>query len=263
MRKTLWLSSFSILILAGIAASIGILYPNVYNDNGFLKTAWLSNDWITITIAIPTLLSVMFFWKRYQIKADLVWLGLMNYFFYNYSFYLFGSAFNSIFLIYVLICSLSFFSMLGFLSLLNVNEIAFERITTKWITIFLLLLSCMLCLIEIPSCLQFISNGKLPELNLKTGQPTNIVYALDLTFVVPAMLIASVLNLKKNVWGGVISIMMLVKAAMYGLVLTSGTIQLIKQGETDPLLPIWIFISLGGIIGLFFMLKTSRVKESI
>ncbi|HEX7458435.1 MAG TPA: hypothetical protein VF301_08375 [Ginsengibacter sp.] len=262
MRKTLWLSSCLIFLSATVATLIGICKSYLYNDNDFVRTAWLANDWITLIIVIPAFLIAMFFLKRQGMKAELVWLGLLNYFLYNYAFYLFGAVFNSMFLLYVLICFLSFFSMLGFFSILQISNISFDAKTTKWITFFLLLLSVMLCLIEIPPCIQFISDSKIPELNLKTGLHTNVVYALDLTFIVPCMVIASVLNLKKNIWGGVISVIMLVKASTYGLVLISGTILLMQKGQTDPLLPVWIFIAAGGIFGLYFMLKNSVTKQS-
>jgi len=259
MKKPLSLASALILITATAASLTGLFKSNLYNDNSFVRAAWLANDWVTLVIVIPGLLMTMFFSKKHGIKAALVWLGLLSYFFYSYAFYLFGAVFNTMFLLYVLICFLSIFSMSGFFLILPISKITFGAKTTKWTTFFLLLLSVLLCLIEIPPCIQFISTGKIPELNLKTGHPTNIVYALDLTFIVPCMIIASVLNLKKNVWGGVISVMMLVKAATYGLVLISGSIILIQKGTADPLLPVWIFISTGGITGLYFMLKNSEI----
>jgi hypothetical protein len=75
------------------------------------------------------------------------------------------------------------------------------------------------------------------------------------------MIISSVLNYKKNVWGGIISAVMLVKAVGYGSVLISGTLSLMSKGENDPLLAIWIFIAAGGLIGLFLLLKNLRVDE--
>ena len=262
MRKILRLSSSLILILATIATFFGIFKSYLYNDNDFVRTAWLANDWITLLIVIPAFLATLLVANKQGIKSELVWLGLLNYFLYNYAFYLFGAVFNSMFLLYVSICFLSFFSMLGFFSNLEVGKINFDAKTTNWITAFLLLLSVMLCLIEIPPCIQFISNGKIPELNLKTGLHTNIVYALDLTFIVPCMVIASVLNFRKNIWGGVISVIMLVKASTYGLVLISGTVLLMQKGQTDPLLPVWIFIAISGIFGLFFMLRNSETKQT-
>jgi len=261
MRKILAISSCLIFMLATVASFAGISQSFLYKDNDFVKTAWLANDWITLIIAIPAFLIAMFFGKKQIVKAELVWLGLLNYFLYNYAFYLFGAVFNRMFLLYVLICSLSFFSILGYFSILEVRKIRFDDKIIKWITVFLLLLSVMLCLIEIPPCIEFISDDKIPVLNIKTGLHTNVVYALDLTFIVPCMVIASVLNLKKNIWGGIISVIMLVKAATYGLVLVSGTILLMQKGQADPLLPVWIFIAAGGILGLYFMLKYTATKQ--
>lgn len=258
MRKNLFITSSLIIVLAAASAFLGIFRSDLYHDNAFVKTAWLANDWVTLLVAIPALLMTMILSRRKEIKAELIWIGLLGYFFYNYAFYLFGAVFNSLFLPYVFICSLSFFSILGFFSILPVHTLVFEPKTTRWVNVFLLLLSVMLCLIEIPPCIQFVTAGKIPELNLKTGHPTNIVYALDLTFIVPCMLIAAILNFRKNVWGGVLSIFMLVKASTYGLVLISGTILLIHKGETDPLFPVWIFITAGGIFGSWLMLKNLK-----
>jgi hypothetical protein len=248
--------------LTSLATLIGIFKSNLYNDNDFVRTAWLANDLTTLIVVIPAFLIVMLCQKKQGIKAELVWLGLLNYFLYNYAFYLFGAVFNSMFLLYVSICFLSLFSIFGFLSTLQTSKISFDAKVIKWVTVFLLLLSVMLCLLEIPPCIQFISTGKIPELNLKTGLHTNIVYALDLTFIVPSMVIASILNVKENIWGRVISIIMLVKASTYGLVLISGTILLMQKGQTDPLLSVWIFITAGGIFGLYFMLKKAVTNQS-
>jgi hypothetical protein len=136
MRKNLWFSSCLISFLAIIATLIGIFKSDLYNDNDFVRTAWLANDWITLIIVIPAFLILMFFLKKQIIKAELVWLGLLNYFFYNYSFYLFGSVFNNMFLLYVLICSLSFSSIVGYFSILPMSNIIFDAKTTNWITVF-------------------------------------------------------------------------------------------------------------------------------
>lgn len=256
MQKTITISSGLILIFAGVASFLGILNSDLYHDNSFVKTVWQANDWITFLFVIPSLLIVMLLSKKMKAKAVLVWLGLLSYFFYNYAFYLFGAVFNSMFLLYVFICALSFYSMLGICSTLPVHEFNFEPRTTKWVSIFLIMLCIMLCLIEIPPCINFIVKGEIPQLNLITGHPTNIVYALDLTFIVPAMLIAAILNFKKNVWGGIFSLIMLVKASTYGLVLISGTISLMLKGDSDPLFPVWIFITSGGIIGVILMLRS-------
>jgi hypothetical protein len=57
---------------------------------------------------------------------------------------------------------------------------------------------------------------------------------------------------------------LLVKATAYGLVLSSGTILLmINKTNADPLLPFYIFISLGGITGLILLLKSVNISKEM
>ncbi len=256
MRDSLKLGTLALFICAGSAAFLGIFNANLYNDNNFVRGAWLANDWVTLLVALP-LLAFAFIWRNK--KSDLLWLGVLSYLFYNYCFYLFGANFNDAFLFYVAIVSLSFFGIIGKAAIISIQAYKFNWKIGNWNSAFLLLLSVMLCIIEIPPCIEYIKSGKIPDLNLKTNHPTNVVYALDLSFIVPGMLISSILNLKKNVWGGVLTTMMLVKAVTYGCVLIAGTIALMIKGERDPLLPVWIFITAGGAFFLILQLYTLKV----
>ena len=256
MRTSIHFATFFLIISSASAALLGIFDSGLYNDNDFVRTAWLANDWVTLIVGLP-LLVFAFLWRNY--KSNLLYLGILSYFFYNYCFYLFGANFNKVFLLYVLIVSCSFFGLIGKAATLDIHRYDFNWKVGRWISVFLLLLSVMLCIIEIPPCIEYIRSGRIPELNLKTSHPTNIVYALDLSFIVPGMLIGSILTLKNIRWGGIIVTMMLVKAVTYGCVLLAGTISLMHRGERDPLLPVWIFITGGGIFFLLLQLVTLKV----
>ena len=247
--------------LAAIASGIGIFNPEIFHDNDFVKSAWYANDWVTLAVVVPVLIIALVLSKNVDFKPKLIWLGLMGYLFYNYAFYLFGAAFNNIFLLYVAIYTLSFFSLiLGLMALPIKNIIGTSRIL-RGVSFFLLLISAMLCLVEIPPCFTFITTGAMPEIVLKSQIHTSIVYALDLSFVVPVMVLAAMLLWQNKAWGIVLSAMMLVKCFTYGLVLSFGTILIMKKGlDNDPLLPVWIFITVGGLAGLFILLR--NVKSS-
>ncbi|MCY7293157.1 MAG: hypothetical protein LH615_13345 [Ferruginibacter sp.] len=256
-------------ILAAIASGIGLFNAEIYNDNAFVKSAWYANDWVTLVVAVPSLIIALVLSKNGDFKPKLVWLGLMGYLFYNYAFYLFGAAFNNIFLLYVAIYTLSFFALIMGLAALPVqNIIGTSKILRNEIPIlsgqravsfFLILISIMLCLVEIPPCFTFITKGAIPEIIVKTQIHTSIVYALDLSFVVPAMVLGAILLWQNKGWGIILSAMMLVKCFTYGLVLTFGTFLLMKKGlSNDPLLPVWIFITVGGLVGVFILLKNVK-----
>jgi len=73
------------------------------------------------------------------------------------------------------------------------------------------------------------------------------------------MVLGAILLWQNNSWGIVLSAIMLVKCFTYGLVLTFGTLLLMKKGiVNDPLLPVWIFITVGGLVGLFILFKNVK-----
>jgi hypothetical protein len=184
----------------------------------------------------------------------MVWLAIMAYMIYNYAFYLFGAAFNKFFLLYVFIFSLSLYTLITGLSIIDKRQImrhvkaAFPR---KWASVFLLLVALPLAIVEIGQYINFISTERLPE-------APSLVFALDLSIVVPITILASILLWKKNAWGYILGAIMLIKSFAYGLVLVVGTILVATintSGKWDPLMTFYIFVMAGGLIFGWLLLK--------
>ena len=238
------------------------MYLISIKDSEMIKKGWFANDLITIPLAI-LLLSILILQKRGDERPILVWLGLMLYMCYNFAFYLFGAKFNEFFLIYVALFSLSLNSII--IGLLNVNvyalhEVSGGRTRRLLISAFLFLLAIPLSIVEIKQCLTYIFSGRTPDV------PT-LIFALDLSTVVPTTVLASILLWKNRPWGNVLAMMMLVKSFAYGLVLVTGTLLINASGITpmDPLLPFYIFLVIGGLgFGWLHLsaLRPSRQKIS-
>ncbi len=258
--KTSFYLSIIATILAAIASGIGVFNAEIYNDNAFVRSAWYANDWVTLVVVVPSLSIALVLSKNGNFKPKLIWMGLMGYLFYNYAFYLFGSAFNNIFLLYVAIYTLSFFALIVGLAALPVQNIIGTSKILRGVSFFLILILVMLCIVEVLPCIIFITKGETPEIVVKTQLHTSIVYALDLSFVIPAMVLGAILLWQKKGWGIVLSAMMLVKCFTYGLVLAFGTFVIMQKGlGNDPLLPVWIFITVGGLVGVFILLNLSLI----
>jgi hypothetical protein len=214
-----------------------------------------------VAVVVTLLIIALVLSKNTDFKPKLVWMGLMGFLFYNYAFYLFGAAFNNVFLLYIAIYTLSFFALIFGLAALPVKNITGTSKLLRAVSVFLLLISAMLCLVEISPCFTFITTGAMPEIVVKSKIHTSIVYALDLSFVMPAMVLGAMLLWQNKAWGIVPSAMRLVKCFTYGLFLSFGTILIIKKGlDNDPLLPVWIFITVGGLIGLYILLRNVKTK---
>lgn len=90
MQNILHGLTISIAAMTGNASLGGLTIPNLYRDNAFHKAVWQANDPITILLT-PAVIVSHHHCRRGDASAQLFWLGLLLYMFYNYAFYLFGA----------------------------------------------------------------------------------------------------------------------------------------------------------------------------
>jgi hypothetical protein len=263
-NKSAFILSYIVSFLAIIACCGGLFIKNLYQDNAFVKLAWFTNDVITLFLIVPILFTSIFYAKKGNVRWLLILLGLLGYFFYNFAFYLFGATFNVFFLIYAALVSTSVFAIVIFISHSNLENIAVkfsEKTPVKWISVYLFLVTLMLFLVELSMIFPFLISNKLPKTIIQTGNITSIVFALDFTIVIPVSITASILLWQRNSWGFVLGIIMLLKGFFYGLVLSFGTIGLANSnafGKWDPLLPLYVSIAVGGLLGCWLLLKNFK-----
>lgn len=246
-----WLT-YAIVMLAVTATLGGLFIPNLYRDSIAIKTVWRGNDAVTLFL-LPFLLAAHHHFQNGNQRAALLWLGLLLYMFYNYAFYLFGAAFNTFFLIYAGLFSLSLYTFLIGIYHINVKAIGLSvrvPLRAKVTSVFLFLVALPLATVELRDCISFIFTGKEPAIPV-------LVLSLDLTLVIPNTLLSAILLWRGNQWGYVLSAIMLVKSFTYGMVLVVGTILSGATGVAprDPLLPFYIFICAGGLIFLFLLVN--------
>lgn len=240
-------------MLTVVATTTGLFAGDIYRDNNFVKTAWQASDWVTLSAVVPALLLILL--NRSKVVVQLLWAGVLGYLIYNYAFYLLGALFNENFLVYVGIVASATWAMVALLRRMPVQSLQLTTRYHRWVSGYLFFIALMLLAVEVAPTIHYGFTSALPDIVVKSNHPTSVVYALDLTMVVPTCIVAGYWLWTKKPWGVVLSAIMLVKAAAYGLVLCSGTILLMmRQVESDPLLPFYVFIMVGGIVGLFVLL---------
>ena len=166
-RKPVITLSILIAILAAIASAGGLLLNGLYRDNAFVTTTWLGNDAITLFLAVPILIASLIFSQRGSVRAQLIWMGALDYMLYNYAFYLLGAAFNWFFLLYAALLALSILALLFGLIRLDVAAVgrsARPQMPVKWIGGYFLFVSFGLGSVYLIQSIGFITTGTLPAI---------------------------------------------------------------------------------------------------
>ena len=248
--KPVFILSILIALLAIFVSIGGLTLNGLYRDNAFVKTTWLGNDWVTLTLAVPILVAALFYSSRGSLKAQLIWMGMLDYMLYNYAFYLFGSAFNWFFLIYVALVGLSIFALIFGLVNLDVDGISQQfrdRTPVKWIGGYFLFVVGGLGIVYLVQSIGFILTGQLPVIIPRSGHITNVVFALDLTMVVPWLTLGAIWLMQRKPWGYIIAGILGIKAPLYTLILTVNSYLVMKGGlgGADEL-PLWATLTVLG-----------------
>ena len=243
-----------LIALLAIAASTGGLFLHgLYRDNLFVTSAWKGNDLVTLFVVVPLQLVALFLAVRGSLRAQLVWLGTLDYMLYNYAFYLFAATFNWFFLLYVALLGLSIFALIFGLVNLDIDAIGKrvrKGIPVRWIAGYMLLVAAGLTLIYTAQSIAFIFTGEVPPIVALSEHPTNIVFALDLTLLVPFLALGAFWLLQRKVWGYVLAGILTVKGPAYTLVLTAGSLWAANAGvpEAGAETPLWLGLTVIGLL---------------
>jgi hypothetical protein len=184
---------------------------------------------------------------------------MLAYTLYNFAYYLFGAAFNSLFLIYVALFDLSMFALIFALVRLDVNDIGrgFRASTpVRWIAGYMGFVALGLTVVYGAASLDFVATGQVPEIVTLTGHLTSIVYALDLTLVVPWFVLGAIWLWQRRPWGYVLATILNVKGAAYMLALSAVTISAVHAGASEDLsqVGLWGAIGVLSLVASVFLL---------
>jgi hypothetical protein len=253
----------AVALLMFAASLWGLLGEGLYLDNPLVRSGWLGNDVVTLLVATPALVAALLSARRGSTRGRLVWLGLLAYTFYNYAFYLFGTAYNALFLVYVAIMTASGFALAFGLSNLDAVSIAghFRPETpVKRIAAYVAVISALLGGFWIVVTLQSLVRGRPPAMMEATGGTTNLVAALDLSLVVTVGALAGFWLWHRRPWGYVLATIWNVKGAVYMLALSAASITAWRAGAAANItqLGLWAPIGIGCTMASLVLLRSCR-----
>lgn len=219
-----------------VASFAGIFTPSTYSQE---TPSWaiqgIAQDIANIVLAVPVLLISTYFLHKQSLKALPLWLGVLFYMAYSYAIYAFDIHFNFLFLIYVAVLGLSFYTIVGSVASLDFAHVSkllsFNNDRkVKLVSAFLMLLAIFFAFLWLSDILSALFTNSAPQGVKEIGLPVNPIHVLDLAFALPGMAITSITLWRKYVLGYLFAVPFLVFGMLMGAAIISILIVSHMQG---------------------------------
>jgi len=202
-RSTYWLSGALALVTAAAAAA-SFFIPGVLRGPAVMNGSARGTALVVLVLAVPVLLIAMWSAASGSIRALIVWLGAIAYLAYNAVMFLFATPFNQLFLLYVAMFSLCFWSATSILHQVDVDALRARfspRLPVRGLAAYALVIVVLNALAWLRNVVPGVLSNTPPAWLDGTGLGTNPVYVLDLAFWLPLMAVAAVWLWRRRPWG--------------------------------------------------------------
>jgi hypothetical protein len=229
-----WRLSAGLAVLMAVQALLGRALPGACRDEAWIRATWIGNDWLTLLLAVPVLASGLALARRGRARGVVLWLGGLGYAIYNYFFYLVGAVVNAFLPLYAALVVLAVAALVLTLAAIEPARLAraaMPRLPRRLIGGYLVLLGGGLCAIWIGLWASVVFAGDDPP----GGEPAfRVVAALDLTLMVPALVLRGLLAWRGADWGIAAAAIATLQAALYLTVLATNALILLRMELVDP-----------------------------
>jgi hypothetical protein len=208
-------------LIAGLmvlASAAGLFVAGLYRDDSWAREALRGGDLVTLVVVVPVLVASLVLSVRGSRRAVPVWIAMLGYSIYNYAYYVFGASFNDAFLLHIALLSTSMFALACALPALDIAAVAArfpQRRRARLVGAFLVLVGLGQGGLWIILLSRFAFTGQLLKDIPADGQ--HLVFALDLSLLVPTLVVAGVLLYRGTARGVVLGSAVSLFGAVYQL----------------------------------------------
>jgi len=224
-------------ILMGAASAAGIFLPFVYAEE---TPSWgaqgIGQDVVNLVAVLPAVAICIERGARGSWRAVMILLGLLLYTIYSYVLYAFFVHFKPIFPVYVAVLGLSFYALVGILVDVDARRVQalFEGKRGRAQSVYLMVSGVGFAVLWLSSIAAAIVAGETPHDVIEVGLPVNPVHVLDLAFVLPAMIVTSVLLWQRRPLGFLFTVPLLTFAGAMGLAIVGMMLSMRARGLPAP-----------------------------
>jgi hypothetical protein len=203
-----------------VASAAGLLIDDLYQDPVSVSSMLRGYDLVTLVLVVPALAAVLPGVRRRSPLAELIWVGLLAAAVYTYAIYVFGTAFNDLFLVHVAAFSGALFALVLALASIDAHVVAHRlrpRTPRRVMGMILAALALGLGGMWIIASLRFAVTSDIPagSLLVETSTIVHLGIALDLALLVPVYAAAAVLLWRRAAWGYLLAAVVLVSGVVH------------------------------------------------
>lgn len=253
INKTMWL----LVALMSLAASLfGVLNRDIYTKvvSNEIMPGVLAQDLFTIVVSIIALFFI-FTIKESEIKKQILIMGIISYLFYGYGIYTIEQLYTVLYLVYIVIFGLSFYSLVYSIASIRKN-VLIKRTPSKLmknISIgFLFFVPLLFYPLWTSQIIKLIQASKKLEF-------TYAIHILDLCFIMPLFIIIAIMVIKNIDLGILLAPVLFIKG--FTVLFPVGLGEFFKQSVNIGEASFYIIFSMIFLILTVFYLKNLEINE--
>lgn len=207
-----------------------------YYDTVSSAAQMQGNDFIALILGLPLLVisTVMAF--RGSLRGRLLLTGTMGFFLYTYLSMSMLTAYNMLFLVYVVLFTMSLYAFILCMLSFDLDDLPrhfTDKLPRGWIAGVLFAVGGFLFLAWFGRVIPELLNPQMPAALENTT--TRVIQALDLSLIVPLAILAGVLLLKRSAWGYLLASVAILKGLTMALGVSAMAINMALKGVPDSM----------------------------
>lgn len=256
--------SVALTAVSATAAAGTLFGPGVLRGVPVMNGSARGTALVALFVAVPVLALSMVAAERGSVRAVVAWLGAVTYLLYNAVLFLLATPFNRLFLLYCATFALATWSAATLLHRMDVPAFAkrFDaRLPARALATYLGVVAVLNALAWLVQVVPAVLSDRAPAFLAGTGLTTSPVYAQDLSFWIPLMMVTAYWLWRRQAWGLAIS----------GALLTFSVIESVGVGvdqafghAADPasqvaslaVVPAFAALAAIGLVPLFFYYRS-------
>lgn len=237
----------------------GLYYWDTTNSTAQMQ----ANDLVTLALGLPLLAASFWLTLRGSLRGRLMLAGTLGFILYTYITMCFGAAYNPLFLVYVALFSLSLFAfvlvMMSF-DLKTLPEHFSDKLPRRWIAGLLIFAAAFLSLAWLGRISATFAPNAIPALDNVTSL---FIQAMDLGIIVPVCILSSILLLRRDPWGYLLTSVGMMKFLTMGIAVSTMGLNMARLGLPVSLVELGVFptIALANLVLTVILLK--NITETI